>query len=384
MPCSTIRRRSSEDLQRCGEHESSARRSRPPPRAASPRPSRSWRRSCAAATGSWSPSRAAARPSAPATTSTASTPASSSGLAPSEPAVLFDEAPLDDGFVSPELRLGVIPFRRLVHRRRAAAPGAGSGTDGELRRPARGRLRRPRRPRDRPLRRLRDQDGRRGHPRLPRARVPGRGQGLRAHRPAREDQPLRRRRRRGAAALGAGLEALGRGQGARAARGARARRRAAQPLRRAPGAPRPRLRARRRVAARARALVPLPRDGRPDRRDRGGQGRHGVRAADGPPDLRRRRLRQDRGRAARRPQGGRRGQAGDDAGADHDPRPAAPRHLPRAARLDRARGRDGLAAAQARRGPRGARAVRRGHGRHPDRHPPAALARRARRRTSGW
>ena len=40
---------------------------------------------------------------------------------PSEPAVLFAEAPLSDGFVSPELRLAVIPFRRLVHRRQAAA-----------------------------------------------------------------------------------------------------------------------------------------------------------------------------------------------------------------------------------------------------------------------
>jgi transcription-repair coupling factor (superfamily II helicase) len=35
------------------------------------------------------------------------------------------EAPLSDGFVSPELRLVVIPFRRLVHRRRAAAPSPG-------------------------------------------------------------------------------------------------------------------------------------------------------------------------------------------------------------------------------------------------------------------
>jgi transcription-repair coupling factor (superfamily II helicase) len=50
-------------------------------------------------------------------------------VAPSEPAVLFVEAPLADGFVAPELRLAVIPFRRLVHRRRAAAPE-----------PARGRL----------------------------------------------------------------------------------------------------------------------------------------------------------------------------------------------------------------------------------------------------
>ncbi len=41
-----------------------------------------------------------------------------------EAAVMFAEAPLSEGFVSPELRLAVIPFRRLVHRRRAAAPSA--------------------------------------------------------------------------------------------------------------------------------------------------------------------------------------------------------------------------------------------------------------------
>ena len=43
---------------------------------------------------------------------------------PESAAVLFAEAPLAEGFVSPELRLAVIPFRRLVHRRRAAAPTA--------------------------------------------------------------------------------------------------------------------------------------------------------------------------------------------------------------------------------------------------------------------
>jgi transcription-repair coupling factor (superfamily II helicase) len=48
---------------------------------------------------------------------------------PDERALLFAEAALSDGFVSPDLKLAVIPFRRLVHRRRAAAPG-----------PARGRL----------------------------------------------------------------------------------------------------------------------------------------------------------------------------------------------------------------------------------------------------
>ena len=43
--------------------------------------------------------------------------------------VAFAEARLTDGFVSTDLRLAVIPFRRLVHRRREAAPA-----------PARGRL----------------------------------------------------------------------------------------------------------------------------------------------------------------------------------------------------------------------------------------------------
>jgi transcription-repair coupling factor (superfamily II helicase) len=48
-------------------------------------------------------------------------------VAPNDAAVLFTEAPLSDGFVSPELRLAVIPFRRLVHRRRAAAPAPTRG-----------------------------------------------------------------------------------------------------------------------------------------------------------------------------------------------------------------------------------------------------------------
>jgi transcription-repair coupling factor (superfamily II helicase) len=52
------------------------------------------------------------------------------GVAPPQgSALLFAEAALSDGFISPDLKLAVIPFRRLVHRRRAAAPA-----------PARGRL----------------------------------------------------------------------------------------------------------------------------------------------------------------------------------------------------------------------------------------------------
>ncbi len=41
--------------------------------------------------------------------------------------LLFDDAPLTDGFVSAQLKLAVIPSRRLVHRRRAAAPTAARG-----------------------------------------------------------------------------------------------------------------------------------------------------------------------------------------------------------------------------------------------------------------
>ncbi|MGE5281366.1 MAG: transcription-repair coupling factor [Chloroflexota bacterium] len=47
-----------------------------------------------------------------------------------DPALTFAEARLREGFVSPELRLAVYPFRRLVHRRRGAearAPGAARG-----------------------------------------------------------------------------------------------------------------------------------------------------------------------------------------------------------------------------------------------------------------
>jgi transcription-repair coupling factor (superfamily II helicase) len=53
----------------------------------------------------------------------------SSRLSP-DPGLAFAEARLREGFVSPELRLAVYPFRRLVHRRRRAedrAPGAARG-----------------------------------------------------------------------------------------------------------------------------------------------------------------------------------------------------------------------------------------------------------------
>ena len=46
---------------------------------------------------------------------------------PEEAALLFAESTLGEGFVAPDLRLAVIPFRRLVHRRRAAAPPSARG-----------------------------------------------------------------------------------------------------------------------------------------------------------------------------------------------------------------------------------------------------------------
>ena len=95
-------------------------------------------------------------------------------------------------------------------------------------------------------------------------------------------------------------------------------------------APGTRLLARHRLAERAGGIVPLHRDARPVARHQRGQGGHGAPAADGSPDLRRCRLRQDRGRPARRLQGGDGGQAGGHPRADDDPGPAALQHLPRA------------------------------------------------------
>jgi transcription-repair coupling factor (superfamily II helicase) len=50
------------------------------------------------------------------------------GRLPPDPGLSFAEARLREGFVSPELKLAVYPFRRLVHRRRPEpAPAAGRG-----------------------------------------------------------------------------------------------------------------------------------------------------------------------------------------------------------------------------------------------------------------
>ncbi len=265
--------------------------------------------------------------------------------------------------------------------RRAAQRPAG-GRDRLVHRPARRLAGGARGPRHRPLHRLRDEDGRRRHARLPRARVPRRRPRLRAERPAPQDQPLRGRRRRRPAALEARRQAVGAHEAARPARRRGPRGRADQPLRRAQAPRRPRLPARQRVAARVRAELPVPRDPGPARGDRGGARRHGGGAPDGPADLRRRRLRQDRGRAAGRLQGGRGRQPGDVPRPDDRARPAALRHLQGAPARLPVPDRDGLALPHSGADARGAGGLQPGQGRHPDRHPPPAVARRPARRSS--
>jgi transcription-repair coupling factor (superfamily II helicase) len=49
-----------------------------------------------------------------------------------DPGLTFAEARLREGFVSPELKLAVYPFRRLVHRRKRAAEAAPGGGRGRL------------------------------------------------------------------------------------------------------------------------------------------------------------------------------------------------------------------------------------------------------------
>ena len=92
-------------------------------------------------------------------------------------------------------------------------------------------------------------------------------------------------------------------------------------------APGSRLRPGHPVAARTRGRLSLHRDARPDGGDRRGQGRHGEAGPDGPGDLRRRRLRQDRDRGPGGVQGGAGRQAGGHPGADHPARAATSRDL---------------------------------------------------------
>ncbi len=296
--------------------------------------------------------------------------------APEDASLTFAHASLRDGFIAPGLKLAVLPEHRLLRRRRAERP-SGPRADRLVHRSPGGLAGGPRGPRHRAVHRLRDEDRRRRDARLPRARVPRRRPRLRAERPAPQDQPLRGRRRRRPAALEARRQAVGADEAEGPPRRPGARRRADQPLRRAQAPRRPRVPDRQRVAARVRGPLPVPRDPRPARGDRGRARGHGGGAPHGPPDLRRRGLRQDRGGAPRRLQGRRGRQAGDVPGPDHGARPAALRHLRGAPARLPVHDRDGLALPLAEDGARVAQGVPGGPRGHPDRHASHALARRA-------
>ena len=152
---------------------------------------------------------------------------------------------------------------------------------------------------------------------------------------------------------------------------------AAQALRRAQGRARPRVRRGLALAAGVRGRLRV----RPDARSEDGghrhQARHGIADADGPAALRRRRLRQDRGRDARGLQGGDGRQAGRVPRADDRARVSARedaegavRRLPGADRHGQPLPLEGGTAADARRS-------RRRQGRHHRRHAPAAVEGRA-------
>ena len=272
------------------------------------------------------------------------------------------------------------PDRQPGRRR---GPQAGQ-PPAQRRRPGHAQARRPRRAlpaRHRPVRRDARAHGRRRHPRVPGAGVrqlqarPARRPAVRAHRRARRDQPLRRRR--GADAEQARRRRLGQDQGPRAQGRPADRRPAGAALRGPPGRAGARVRRGHPVAARAGGRVPVHRDARPAGRDRRGQGRHGTAGADGPGDLRRRRVRQDRDRGARGVQGRAGRQAGRRAGADHAAGHPAPGHVHRAdARVPGHRPR-AVPVHRPGRVPADHRGPGRRHRRRRHRHPPAAADRGA-------
>ncbi len=117
--------------------------------------------------------------------------------------------------------------------RRRRGHGSSAGRAAQFRRAAHGRHRRPRGPRDRTVCRVRHQDRRRDHAGLPVPGVRGLGPGVRARRPAGEDQPVRRGGRCPPAALQARRQPLGSGQVPRPPGRSGAGRGAVEPVRRA-------------------------------------------------------------------------------------------------------------------------------------------------------
>ena len=262
-----------------------------------------------------------------------------------------------------------------VRRDRAASapppgPRPGAARGRVLRRPGPRELRGPPPARGGRLRGHGHPHDGRSHARLPAPRVPGRRPALPPHRPDRAAHPLRRRRladRQPARGFGVAAGAV-QGPG----RGARDRRGAGGPVPAPAAGDRPRLRPRHPVAGRARVVVPLRRDHRPAAGHRRGQGRHGAAPAHGPPGLRRRRLRQDRGGHPCGVQGGAGRLPGRGAGADHPAGQPARPDLRRAVRALPGQGRDAEPVPDQRPGPDGTGRPGRRLGRRGGRHPPSA------------
>ena len=242
----------------------------------------------------------------------------------------------------------------------AGFPHRGRGPDAR-------RPRRARRSRHRPLRRIADHRGGGGAARLPGAELCRRRPPVPAGREHRAADALRIGRGRGAARP-ARRRRLAGAQVAHEEAHPRDGRRAHEDRRRAHheggAAPRPDGRPLRRV----RGAFPLRGDGGPAERHRCRDGRPHDRAPDGPPHLRRRRFRQDRGGAAGRLRLRHGGQAGSDRRADDAARaPALPdvrRSLQRAA----AQHRPGVTLRPERRVEEGQGRARRRQRRHRRRH----------------
>ena len=235
----------------------------------------------------------------------------------------------------------------------------------------RGRPGRPSRARRRPLRGPGDAGDPARAPRLPAAHLRGRRQALRAGREHRRAEPLRRGRG-GRPARSAGRRRLAVAQGPAEAAHRRHGRPADQDRRRARHPPRRDDEPARRPLRGVLRPLPLCRDRRPAAGDLRRAGRHVVGQADGPADLRRCRLRQDRGGAAR---GLRRRPVGQAGGGDRpdDPAgaPASP-HLRRALPGPAGAHRPAVAAGRRQGGQGHQGGDEGGHGRHRDRHPRAA------------
>ena len=148
---------------------------------------------------------------------------------------------------------------------------------------------------------------------------------------------------------------------------------AAQALRLPQGHPRPRLQPRQPLAAGVRGRVRVGPDDRSAERRHRHQARHGVADADGPPAVRRRRLRQDRSRDARGLQGRDGRQAGGGPGADDRARVPAPEDPEGSLRRVSGPDRHGQPVPHQGRAEGDARGPRGGEGRDHRRHAPPAL-----------